>query len=133
MFKFVSSFLDPNNTSRLNQVGIFIVRLAAGMFIAAFDGWPKFLQGIAYILQKATWPLRISLEMLGPAFPALSAFAAMITFPLGGLFVAAEFLMRSASLDLLGSLLVAVYGNLQRGRDNQIAMLFRRCAVDNEE
>jgi hypothetical protein len=81
-------------------VEIFIVRLAAGLFIAAFDGWPKFLQGIAHILQNATWPLRNSLEMLGPAFPALSAFAPMITFPLGGLFVAAEFLMRSASLDL---------------------------------
>ena len=93
MFRFVSSFLDPNNTSRLNQVGIFIVRLAAGMFTRSFDGWPKFLQGIAYILQNATWPLRISLEMLGPAFPALSAFAAMITFPLAGLFVAAEFLL----------------------------------------
>jgi hypothetical protein len=63
MFKFVSSFLDRNNTVRSNQVEIFIVRLAAGLFIAAFDGWPKFLQGIAYILQNATWPLRNSLAI----------------------------------------------------------------------
>lgn len=124
MLKLLLPFLEPNTDSRLSQAGGLVLRLAAGLFIAGFHGWPKMMQGVAYLQRGTPWPLVEGLETLGMPFPAFWAFAATITYLGGGLLVAAGFLTRFAALDVLGSLLIAIYANFQLGRDNQMAMLY---------
>lgn len=124
MFKLLLPFLEPNSGSAFSQTGTLVLRLAAGLFIAGFHGWPKLLQGLAHVQNGTAWPLLDGIVTLGIPFPAFWAFAATITYLVGGLFVAAGFLTRFAALDVLGTLLMAVYANSRLGRDNQLAMLY---------
>ncbi len=124
MFKLLLPLLEPNSASALSQAGTLLLRLAAGLFIAGFHGWPKMVQGIAHVQHGAPWPLLEGVQMLGIPFPTFWAFAATVTYLIGGLAVAAGFLTRFAALDVLGTLLMAVYANSQLGRDNQMALLY---------
>lgn len=124
MFNVLFPLLEPNSAPALSQAGALVIRVATGLFIAGFQGWPKMVEGIAHIQHGTQWRLAEGVETLGIPFPIFWAFAATITYLIGGLAVAAGFLTRFAALDVLGTLLVAVYANFQLGRDNQMAMLY---------
>lgn len=124
MFKLLLPFLEPNSGSAFSQAGILVLRLVAGLFIAGFHGWPKLLQGLVHVQNGSGWPLLDGIATLGIPFPTFWAFVATITFLISGLFVATGFLTRFAALDLLGTLLTAVYASSQLSRDNQLTLLY---------
>ena len=124
MFKFLLPLLETKSGSAISQAGICIVRLAAGLFIAGFHGWPKLLQGLAHVRSGTAWPVLDGIVTLGIPFPTFWAFAATITYLVSGLLVAIGFLTRFAALDVLSTLLMAVYANSQLGRDNQLTLLY---------
>jgi putative oxidoreductase len=124
MFKLLLPFLRPNSGCAFSQAGTLVLRLAAGLFIAGFHGWPKLLQGIAHVRHGDAWPLLEGITLFGLPFPTFWAFAATATYVISGLFVAAGFLTRFAALDLLGTVLMAVYANSRLGRDTQLMMLY---------
>ena len=124
MFRLLLPFLEPNSGSAITHAGTLVLRLGAGLLIAVFHGWPKLQQGIAYVQHGIAWPLLEGISLMGIPFPSFWAFVATVTYLVGGLFVAAGFLTRFAALDVVGSLLVAIYANFQLGRDNQMALLY---------
>lgn len=124
MFKFLLPLLETRSGSATGQAGTCVVRLAAGLFIAGFHGWPKLLQGLAHVRNGTAWSLLDGIVTLGIPFPTFWAFAATMTYLISGLLVAIGFLTRFAALDVLSTLLMALYANSHLGRDNQLTLLY---------
>jgi putative oxidoreductase len=120
----MSRLLSPNTDGVLSHLGILLIRVGAGLFLAVFHGWHKLVQGIAYVQHGTHWPLLEDVELLGTPFPVMAAFAATVTQLLGGLAVAAGFLTRFAAFAITVSLLVAAYSNILMAKDNQLALLY---------
>jgi uncharacterized membrane protein YphA (DoxX/SURF4 family) len=117
--------LRPSTDFVLSNVGVLVLRLGLGFFIAGFPGWHRLARGLAYLHYGRNWPLLDDVKGMG--MPFVGAFVAIITQLSGDLAVAAGFLTRFAAFAVTIALLVAAYSNALTNEGNQLALLYAVC------
>ena len=107
------------------QIGLAVLRSAAGVLVATLHGWHKVVEGWQYATAGIDWPLVHDTVALGFPLPAVSAaLAALIQFA-GGWLLAVGAFTRVAAFLVAVTMATAVMFNLQAGGpDAQLAGLY---------
>ncbi|MEM1269900.1 MAG: DoxX family protein [Bacteroidota bacterium] len=115
--------MDSSPAPNSVALGTTLIRVFAGLYMAAAHGWGKLMSTIG-MLQGEEWGFVNVVADLGFPFPAFFAANAALAEFFGGLFVAAGLFTRYSSAILGFTMAVASYQHLRQGESAELALFY---------
>ncbi len=119
----------PDARGTLTDVGLLLVRLAAGLMLVGFHGWEKLMAAIGYVFQGHEWRFVNGVASLGFPIPGFFAVCAALAESVGALLLAAGLFTRYVAAIVAFNFVVATYRHLSTDMRFELAGLYLAVAL----
>jgi putative oxidoreductase len=119
----------PDSRGALGDLGLLIVRLAAGLMLIGFHGWSKLVAAFGYVFQGQEWRFVEGVAGMGFPWPGFFAVCAALAESVGALLLAAGLFTRYAAAFVAINFVVATYRHLSTDMRFELAAMYLAFAL----